>query len=590
MAEVRSANRELGMRSDWWWLGPVLSAGVFLRLWGIGFGLPGLYHPDEGFVVRQALAFGAGYFQPYEYVHSPLLPYIVAVLYGLHFLFGLATGRFQSPSDLAILYFNDPSSFYLLARLTSAAFGVAAIWVAYSLARKAYGRAAALVAALCVALSPILVRHAHYALYDVAVSCSVLVALTLLWGYAEEPGRRRFIVASVAVGLAVAMKHLAAPVAVSLVAAVVWVSRRKRWPALETMEQLVLGAVVALLAFVIVSPFTVLDFRNFWSDAVLHQLVIQTQGGQELSQVVAFYFEELTTGGLGLPLLIAAGVGMLYALWRRRSADIVLGAFTVSYVAELLSQKWVQQNWMVTLLPVLAIFAGMSLDLIWRAISRTHARWWPAALVVLGIALVPMAGRSYEVSLLFSLPDTRSIAREWVEANIPAGAKVLLDSKWTVPQLRESRENLTRSLDERAASKRIETRSESTQAVYGQYTNYQLRALDSYSGPTYDIEYINHEWWQADESSPDIEVYPVWGTFEGQVFSVEELLAQGTEYVVVSSLKYNQYLREGGQERWPSYYALYTSLDERCTLLKAFWPQAGVNGPVIKVYDLRPAP
>jgi hypothetical protein len=82
----------------------------------------------------------------------------------------------------------------------------------------------------------------------------------------------------------------------------------------------------------------------------------------------------------------------------------------------------------------------------------------------------------------------------------------------------------------------------------------------------------------------------VWGSFEGQVFSVQDLRAQGFGYAVVSSLKYAQYLREGGKEKWPSYYAFYSSLDEQCRLLAEFWPDAHTTGPVIKVYDLRPLP
>lgn len=136
----------------------------------------------------------------------------------------------------------------------------------------------------------------------------------------------------------------------------------------------------------------------------------------------------------------------------------------------------------------------------------------------------------------------------------------------------------------------METRPETTQEAYGQYARYQLAALDSYAGPTYDIEYIQHEWWKTDESLPDVEVYPVWGVFQGQVFSLEELRAQGVQYAVVSSLKYAQYLREGGKEKWPSYYALYTSLDEQCRLLKEFVPGTRVVGPVIRVYDLRSPP
>jgi len=576
---------------DWPWLGLVLVAGLSLRLWGMGWGLPNLYHADESLTVRQALAFGAGILRPYSYVLSPFLPYIVTVLYGVYFLLGLATGRFHSASDLAISFFNNPTPFYLLARLASAAFGLAAILVAYALARRAYGHAAGIIAALSVALSPVLVRNAHYGLPDVPAACLVLVALYALWRFAEEPDVRRFVVTSIAVGLALVMKYyLAWPLVISFVVAVLWAARHRRWSGRDVFRYLAGGGILAAVTFVAVSPFTVLDVRTFWSDAVLFQLGTQVGYGQAFTKMVAYYTSALILEGLDLPLMLAALAGLAYALYRRRSADLLLASFAVPSLIVLLPQGRSQLNWIVAVVPVLSILAGLALDALWHAVPTNRVKRWPVALLLLGVMVWPMAARGYSLAQSFSWPDTRTLARAWMEANIPPGAKVLSDPTWSVPQLRESRASLTRSLNERAEAKGMETRPETTQEAYGQYARYQLAALDSYAGPTYDIEYIQHEWWKTDESQPDVEVYPVWGVFQGQVFSLEELRAQGVQYAVVSSLKYAQYVREGGKENWPSYYALYTSLDEQCRLLKEFVPDTHVVGPVIKVYDLRSPP
>ena len=42
----------------------VFVAAVVLRVWGINFGLPNLYHPDEWRIVARALSFGTGSFHP----------------------------------------------------------------------------------------------------------------------------------------------------------------------------------------------------------------------------------------------------------------------------------------------------------------------------------------------------------------------------------------------------------------------------------------------------------------------------------------------------------------------------------------------
>ncbi len=576
--------------SDRPWLVFILTAGLVLRLWGIAFGLPSLYNPDESLTVRQALAFGAGILQPYSYVYSPFLPYLLTVLYGAYFLVGLATGHFHSPSDLAILYFNEPTIFYLLARLTSVVFGVAAIGVAYLLAKSAYGRRAGMVSALGVALSPVLVRHAHYGLPDIPVACLVLVALYALWRFSQEPDMRRFVAAGVAVGLAIVMKYLAWPLAISLVVAVLWVARRSHWPGRRALSRLVWGGILVGATFVAVSPYTVLDFRSFWSDTVLFQLGTQVGQGLPFTKVLAYYASALTLEGLDLPFMIAALAGLAFAIYRRRFADLLLASFAVPYLVMLLLQGRYQLNWIIAVVPVLSVLAASAIDAVWHGVAANRMRLWPVGLLLLAVIAWPMLYRAYKLDQSFSWPDTRTVARTWIEANVPTGAKIVSDPTWAVPQLRQNRTSLTRFLDERAVSKRIDSRPDSTQVAYGQYARYQLAALERYAGPAYDLVYIQHEWWKSDESVADPEVYPVWGSFEGQVFSVAELRAQGFEYAVVSSLKYAQYLREEGREQWPSYYAFYSSLDEQCRLLEEFWPDAHTTGPVIKVYDLRPSP
>nr|MBC7244135.1 glycosyltransferase family 39 protein [Chloroflexota bacterium] len=586
MARDRLVMRRRDLRRDWLWLSLVLLIGLALRVWGADFGLPGLYHPDEGLVIRQALAFGAGILRPYSYSYSPFLSYILTALYGVYFLLGLLTGRFHNPSDFAILFFNNPTPFYLLARLTSAFFGVASILMAYVLSVRAYGGKVP-IAALFVALSPALVLQAHYGLCDVPTSFLVLVALYALWLFTEEPTLRRLTLAGIATGLAIVMKYYVAwSLACSLIAAVVWVARQNHWSMKRLLGHAVWGSLMSVIAFLVISPFTVLDFRAFWTDVVLFALGIQVGYGLKFTEMLSYYATALTIEGLGLPLMIAALVGLVYALYRRRSADILLTSFVLPYLIVLIFQGRYQLNWIITPLPVLSILAALALDRLWHKVMATRQQWWPVSLILLAILVWPIASRAYQTSQRLSWPDTRSIARDWIEANIPSGAKILSDVLWTVPQLRQNRESLVRYLGERANAKDIEHRSDSTQVAYGQYARYQLAALDRYTGPTYDIVYIQHEWWKSDEYAADIEFYPVWGFFEGRVFSLDELRAQGFQYAVVSSLKYHQYLTEEGKRKWPSSYRLYSSLEEECRLVKVFEPDVGIAGPVIKLYDI----
>ncbi len=62
----------------------ILVLGFMIRLYGVKFGLPGLYHADETIVVNHALAYGTGDLNPHFfripsiplYIHTFIHPFI----------------------------------------------------------------------------------------------------------------------------------------------------------------------------------------------------------------------------------------------------------------------------------------------------------------------------------------------------------------------------------------------------------------------------------------------------------------------------------------------------------------------------------
>ena len=69
----------------------ILLLGAVLRLAGIDFGLPFIYHNDERVIVNYALAFGNWDFNPHYFRLPPLLSYILFFVYGLYYLMGSLT-------------------------------------------------------------------------------------------------------------------------------------------------------------------------------------------------------------------------------------------------------------------------------------------------------------------------------------------------------------------------------------------------------------------------------------------------------------------------------------------------------------------
>src|SRR6188768_3212157 len=115
-----------------------------------------------------------------------------------------------------------------LARAGVLPFLALVIILTWLLARRAYGEAAAWIAALAVASIPAVIGHAGLATTDVAYTACFLLALLLLARWIEQPDPRRAATAGLALGLAAATKFSA--VSLPVIALLAIAARRALGP------------------------------------------------------------------------------------------------------------------------------------------------------------------------------------------------------------------------------------------------------------------------------------------------------------------------------------------------------------------------
>ncbi len=96
----------------------ILVLGLVIRLCGVEFGLPNIYHADETIVVNHALAYGTGDLNPHFFRIPPLISYIIFFEYGIYYLLGTIFGFFSSIVDFQNLFLENPTSFFLIGRIT----------------------------------------------------------------------------------------------------------------------------------------------------------------------------------------------------------------------------------------------------------------------------------------------------------------------------------------------------------------------------------------------------------------------------------------------------------------------------------------
>ena len=370
-----------------------VAAGGALATWGLNFGLPYLFRPDEDVLVGRSVRMAAaGSLDPLFANWPPLAFYIVA-------------GAEKLTGNLGGATLADPTGAYLTARVLSAAAFVATIALVFLAARQAYGEAAAAIAAFALALAPLAVRQAHMATIDFIQTA--FVAAALMTGVRARSARG-FAVAGAMCGLAAATKYTGGLSIVFVLAMALQTGQRAR--------MLSASAAGAAAAFGIPSSITLAHAGAYASGLAF-------LGGRGFAQAygtAAGWIYHPTVSlpyGMGLGGYALALGGLVMAAVTRTRADVALLAFVATYMLAVGASHEVFWRYVLPTLPALAMLAGGLL----RAIP---GRLMPPAVAVALALLLPSLWASVSADRLLATTDTRIQAADWLMAHAPDGATI----------------------------------------------------------------------------------------------------------------------------------------------------------------------
>lgn len=553
-----------------------------VRVYGISFGLPYVYNSDEAIVVSRAVGFGSGDFNPHGFNYPSLYMYVLFGLYVVYFAVAWLFGSVASVYDFALLFFRDPTWFYLIGRLVAATLGTATVPLVYWLGKKIYSTRVALVAATFMAFAPLHAEFSHYIKTDAPMTFVTTLGLIASWLVYKQGGLKRYLLAGALAGIVTSIMYQGGFVLSSLLGAHILreiADTRKHTKAILLDRNLILSLIACGLAFVAGTPYAVIDWKTFIDD-------LSGAGAFFTSDVMWNYgwlFLPLSLlNTMGWPLGAVALVGFGYTLWRHRPGDIILAAFCLTLVAFLTALSAKQVHTMNPVFPPLllaaAVFLVATID--WLILKPA---WQSIVLMIVTIAIVAHpAYVSIQQSYTLAQPDTRTKGLAWVQANIPAGTKIIIDSgkyyvsRMNIP-LQDCPENVQRRVeDAKKLSWQEEIHWEGMRPrPYREADFFQYQLL-AQTGPTYCLMKILHN-----PSTPDIEMRPL-----------KEYLAEGAQYAVVNVDVYKWYVagRETDRifpEKARAYRAFYAFLEQNATLLVEFvGGTVGHPGPTIRIYRL----
>ena len=460
----------------------VLLVGAYLRLSGIDWGESQYQHPDELFLTSvtydiQPVHSLADYFNT---ATSTLNPHNTGHGY---FVYGtLPVFIVRGLADLT----HQLPNLQLFGRYMSALADLATVALLYFTVKRLYGPRAGILAALFSALAVMQIQQSHFYTTDNFATFFMLLATyfaveIMVWkkraperspdqeATQEQPSTLRprnyflrlftgalfwlSVGFGLALGMAVASKLTAAPLAILLPAALA-----VRYFGKTRVEQnanaapsadahrsfdgfiakmfvfMVAGALIAILAFRVFQPyaFSGLGLNPKWLANIREQRTDASPDSgliwnlQWARRTHLYSFVNLTVWGLGLPLGILAWAGFLWMGWRMLRGEwakhILLWGWTAFYFLWQSLQFNPNMRYQLPVYPLLAMMAAWAVfDWARPRLSGLKRFNWRAILAgsVGVIVLALTLGWAYAFSRIYVRPEARVAASRWIYQNVP---------------------------------------------------------------------------------------------------------------------------------------------------------------------------
>ena len=383
----------------------------------------------------------------------PALPtYIAAGAMAIGFLQSAADSKIRNVAEIASVTFPRYSHPRIMraARMTFALFSVLAIAAAGWMAWLLVGRPSALLTASAVLLMSdyFFMMSWRYLNVDIIATAFVTAAiLAALYATRLKYSLLRFAVAPAAcAGLAAASKYthvvLLAPIAIAIA---LFAPPRRR------LSAVVVAALTAGLVFVAANPFSVLDLPTFLNDLayeVRHYASGHLGHDPETGWPKLGFYARAVSADLGIPALIAAGVGLGAATWSDWRRAAIIASFVFGLLGLLMQQRVEFARNILPLFPLFAVFVAAGIhfahDRLCAFAAPRLARRWPklapwsggrfnmplgAAIFLLLGALVLFMPMSKLGDQLVPVQNSRNEAVSWIKRNLPNDTTLIVPSE-----------------------------------------------------------------------------------------------------------------------------------------------------------------
>jgi Dolichyl-phosphate-mannose-protein mannosyltransferase len=399
----------------------IFAVALGLRVFGLRYGLPAVYNPDEVAIMSRALAFAKWDFNPHNFLYPSFYFYALFAWEGLTALLAVVTRSVASFGAFQREFFIDPTRVFVAGRLLTALLGAGTAVATGIFGSRVWSPLAGVLAAALVAVAPLHVLNSHYVKHDVPVTFLIVLAYLAyerLWNRSPEDGsapQRSLLAAAAVTGVAFSTHYYAIFLAIPLA----WSAARGARDRAEAMRRIAIAAAVSAAVFFLLSPFILAEPGTALRDIRANRQIVVDRAVESLGYAgtATRYGALLLFDTVGVPAALVAIAGLIVAVRRDPRRALWLLAFPLSFLL-FIAGTFPASRYLVPVVPFLALFAAIAIAELWRRQRLAAQLLFVSALAAAGV-------ESVRTGAFIRHTDTRTLALEYVQAHVPSGATIL---------------------------------------------------------------------------------------------------------------------------------------------------------------------
>lgn len=435
----------------------ILLLGGFLRLYGLNWDQGNHLHPDERAIMMFSLPlnFPSSFLELF-FPSSPLNTHFFA--YGtlpqyLLKIVGSIMGNFYPP-------FASYEQINLVGRFMSGLFDIGTIFLIYALGKKLFLQKVGLIGAFFYSISVFPIQTAHFFAVDTMLTFFIFSTIYSIILFYEKPTIKKALLVGLLFGASLATKTSALLIIVSVEVALVsdflliffknphkpkfWFLHTPKFAKSLFID----GAIIVLVtiaSFIAFEPYAILDFQNFYRQTLeqsrmTHDAFTFPYTLQYVGKIPYFYeLRNIFLWGQGPILATLSFLGFVHTMYiilkknkeKKWAQEFILIVFFLSYfiVVGKFAVGWMR--YMLPLYPLLSLFAALfALKFYKRLLPYFNYQFqilnfkFQIGLLVILVFICSILVWPLSFIQIYTQPNTRNLASQWIYKNIPQGAKI----------------------------------------------------------------------------------------------------------------------------------------------------------------------